>query len=84
MGSAQTRKLLKKLDQNFIHLVLCEHSTLERRARFETSVKLSRMKVFAELFSKSDPKKATLKLSFMKAFAWNKFIGEDNGGKHKN
>ena len=61
MGSAQTRKLLKKLDQNFIHLVQCEHSTLKRRARFENSVKLSRMKVFAELFSKSDPKKATIK-----------------------
>ena len=35
---------------------LCEHSTYNRRARFENSVKLSRMKVFAELFSKSDHK----------------------------
>ena len=32
---------------------VCAHN---RRARFENSVKLSRMKVFAELFSKSDPK----------------------------
>ena len=30
MGAAQTRKLLKKLDQNFQTLVQCEHSAFNR------------------------------------------------------
>jgi hypothetical protein len=33
MGAAQTRKLLKKLDQNFHTLVQCEHSAFNRRAQ---------------------------------------------------
>ena len=33
MGSAQTRKLLKKLDQNFPAWVQCEHSAFIRRAQ---------------------------------------------------
>ena len=33
MGSTQTRKLLKKLDQNFHTLVQCEHCPFNRRAQ---------------------------------------------------
>ena len=33
MGAAQTRKLLKKLDQNFPAWVQCEHRLFDGRAR---------------------------------------------------
>ena len=45
---------------------VCAHN---RRARFENSLKLSRVKVFAELFSKSDPKKVANKIDPKK---WHK------------
>ena len=49
MGSAQTRKLLKKLDQNFHAWVQCEHLLLDGRAQ-NVNLDNPRLKVFGATF----------------------------------
>ena len=55
MGAAQTRKLLKKLDQNFPPLVQYEHSAFIRRAQ-NVNLNNPRLKVFGATFFQKDSK----------------------------
>jgi hypothetical protein len=57
MGSAQTRKLLKKLDQNFSPWVRCEHCWLDRRAQ-NVNLDNPRLKVFGATFFQKGSKKS--------------------------